>query len=171
MKDDLEIVRELIFGANIEYIDFKEYFSEEVDRSIQIIETLKEALVSKNSRALNQGLYSISLNGYIDKRYTIVLIEILENHEEWNHTHEIVCDYLEKISDPKSIDSLVESCLKYQFSDVYNVPLKAIWAITTIGSSKSIKALRKLKLIGNKRTSIIAKKYLGLLLKNKCEEE
>ena len=137
MMDKWKILEDYIFNSNIPSSEFEAFLKNSKNLSSLIIRALKKALKLKNLSALNMGLQAMFLSKEMDKRFTDILLEILETNDNWNYSQELVCEYLETIKDPKSVDSLERACLMYPTSDLHSIPLKAIWALTAIGTKEA----------------------------------
>lgn len=159
--DKTSYIYQQIFVSKFPAKEFEQYLLQRQDVVEEIVYCLSHALADKNNRAVNLLLDSALLNNKkLDARYVDVLLEILNNREDWNHTHEVICEYMAIIKAPKSIESLYRAAIDFPASELHSIALKAVWALKNIDTPKAINALKKLAVEADAKTAKKVMKYL-----------
>jgi len=150
-----------IFVSKIPAEGFEQYLLQTQDVVEEIIFCLSYALADKNNRAINLLLDAALVNNKkLDARYVDVFLEILNNREDWNHTHEVICEYLAIIKAPQSIESLYRAAIDFPASELHSIPLKAVWALKAIDTAEAKKSLKRLAIEADAKTAKKVMKYL-----------
>lgn len=159
--DKTSYLYQQIFVSKFPSDGFEQYLLQTQGVVEEIIFCLSHALADKNNRAINLLLDSALVNNKkLDARYVDVLLEILNNREDWNHTQEVICEYLAIIKAPQSIESLYRAAIDFPASELHSIPLKAVWALKSIDTAEAKNALKRLAIEADPKTAKKVKKYL-----------
>lgn len=159
--DKTSYIYQQIFVSKFPSEGFEQYLQQNQDVVEEIVCCLSQALNEKNNRAINLLLDSALLNHKkLDPRYVDVLQEILNNREDWNHAHEVICEYLAIIKAPQSIESLYRAAIDFPASELHGIPLKAVWALKSIDTPEAKNALKRLAVEADPTTAKKVMKYL-----------
>jgi len=159
--DKTSYIYQQIFVSKFPSEELEQYLLQTQDLVEEIIFCLSHALVEKNNRAINLLLDSALLdNKKLDARYVDVFLEILNNREDWNHTHEIICEYMAILKAPQSIESLYRAAIDFPASELHSIPLKAVWALKSIDTLEAKNALKRLAIEADAKTAKKVMKYI-----------
>ncbi len=110
--------------------------------SKELISLLDQACSKKDSSEVEYLLIAIDLDG-VTSAYTPMLCRLL--NEKWHYKHEDIVMLLEKLSDPSSIEPIIQVIShKSRFDTNFHLVRKCIWALGAIGTDSAIEELRVL---------------------------
>ena len=160
--DKTSYIYQQIFVSKFPSEGFEQYLLQTQDVVEEIVFCLSQTLADKNNRAVNLLLDSALLNNKkLDARYVDVFLEILNNREDWNHAHEVICEYLAIIKAPQSIESLYRAAIDFPASELHSIPLKAVWALKSINTPEAENALKKLTVEADAKTAKKVMNYMN----------
>lgn len=156
-------IKSKIWNCTIRTEDLDEFFGNvNFERSSFIIDLLNESLFEKNGKAVDNLIYAAFKNGVNDS-YLEVLHKLIDVRDKWQYKHEDIATLLEKIKSPLSVPYLYRLAKDFETSDIHSIPLKAMWALRSIGNVDAKECLRKLSLSNDERKAKIAKMQLDYL--------
>jgi len=144
----IEAERELVFDAAIGKITrskFLQEFRPHIPEALLADVLLNEALASRMPDDVECALIIGFMFGFSSSSVD-VLIDLA--CEDWHNGHEDIVSALDKLRDPRAIDTLrllTQTIPEYlEFDESRALATKAIWAIGKIGGSEAISALESI---------------------------